>query len=104
MDKNDFIFGSHRSHGEVIAKGLSAIEKLSEDELISIMESYFDGAILKVVEGKQKKKGNVKELAIDFSYMEYLQRFSEGRQVFKKAWVGQCMCSSHRLEFIQTTQ
>ncbi|AZT91042.1 dehydrogenase [Caldicellulosiruptor changbaiensis] len=66
LDKDDFIFGSHRSHGEVIAKGLSAIEKLSEDELISIMESYFDGAILKVVEGKQKEKGNVKELAIDF--------------------------------------
>ena len=66
LDKNDFIFGSHRSHGEGIEKGLSAIEKLSEDELISIMESYFDGAILKVVEGKQKEKGNVKELAIDF--------------------------------------
>lgn len=66
LDKDDFIFGSHRSHGEVIAKGLSAIEKLSEDELINIMESYFDGDILRVVEGKQKQKGNVKELAIDF--------------------------------------
>jgi len=66
LGKDDFIFGSHRSHGEVIAKGLSAIEKLSTDELINIMESYFDGAILKVVEGKQKDKGNVKELAIDF--------------------------------------
>ncbi|NSW89660.1 MAG: dehydrogenase [Firmicutes bacterium] len=66
LDKDDFIFGSHRSHGEVLAKGLSAIEKLGDDELLDIMENFFDGRILKVVEGKQKDKGNVKELAIDF--------------------------------------
>ncbi|MFO7637563.1 MAG: thiamine pyrophosphate-dependent enzyme [Clostridia bacterium] len=63
LDKDDFIFGSHRSHGEIIAKGLSAIEKLSDGELTHIMESYFDGVILKVVQGKQK---TVKELAVDF--------------------------------------
>ena len=28
---DDFIFGSHRSHGEILAKGLSAIAKLSDD-------------------------------------------------------------------------
>lgn len=66
LDKEDYIFGSHRSHGEILAKGLSAIEKLSDKELIEIMESFFDGAILKVVEGKQKNKNNVKELAVDF--------------------------------------
>ncbi len=27
----DFIFGSHRSHGEIIAKCLSAIDRLDED-------------------------------------------------------------------------
>ena len=66
LDKDDFIFGSHRSHGEILAKGLSAIEKLSDEELMEIMESFFDGAILRVVEGRQKNKNNVKELAIDF--------------------------------------
>ncbi|HHY23745.1 MAG TPA: hypothetical protein GX527_05835 [Clostridiaceae bacterium] len=66
LDKDDFIFGSHRSHGEVIAKGLSAIQKLSDDTLLNIMENFFDGRTLKVVEGKQKDKGNVKELAMDF--------------------------------------
>ncbi len=66
LDKDDYIFGSHRSHGEILAKGLSAIEKLSDKELMQVMESYFDGAILRVVEGKQKNKGDVKELAIDF--------------------------------------
>jgi len=66
LDKDDYIFGSHRSHGEILAKGLSAIEKLSDKELMEIMEGFFDGAVLKVVEGKQKNKGSVKELAVDF--------------------------------------
>jgi 2-oxoisovalerate dehydrogenase E1 component len=66
LDKDDYIFGSHRSHGEILAKGLSAIEKLGDKELMEVMESYFDGAILRVVEGRQKDKSNVKELAVDF--------------------------------------
>ena len=66
LDKDDYIFGSHRSHGEILAKGLSAIEKLSDSELIEVMESFFGGDVLKAVEGKQKNQGNVKELAVDF--------------------------------------
>lgn len=66
LDKDDYIFGSHRSHGEILAKGLSAIEKLDEKELMLVMEKFFDGTILKVVEGKQKDKNDVKELARDF--------------------------------------
>ncbi len=46
---NDYVFGSHRSHGEILAKGLSAIHKLGEKELENIMNSYFDGRILKIV-------------------------------------------------------
>ena len=30
LDMNDFSFGSHRSHGEIIAKSLSSIHKLDE--------------------------------------------------------------------------
>ena len=60
---DDFIFGSHRSHGEILAKGLSAIHQLDDNKLMEIMESYFDGAILKIVEKDQK---SVKELATDF--------------------------------------
>ena len=66
LDKDDYIFGSHRSHGEILAKGLSAIEKLEDKQLLEIMEKFFDGAILRVVEGKQKNKNDVKELARDF--------------------------------------
>src|SRR4030042_4363292 len=46
---DDYIFGSHRSHGEILAKGLSAIHQLPDDRLESIMKSFFDGQILKIV-------------------------------------------------------
>ncbi len=61
---NDFIFGSHRSHGEILAKGLSAIAQLDEQKLMEIMETYFDGALLRVVEKNGKK--SVRDLAIDY--------------------------------------
>lgn len=64
LGKDDYIFGSHRSHGEILAKGLSAIYKLEDKELLEIMESYFGGRILKIVEGTQKN--SVRELAVDF--------------------------------------
>jgi len=65
LDTDDFIFGSHRSHGEILAKGLRAIQTLPETELTKIMESFWDGATLNVA--KKAYKGNdVKELAIRF--------------------------------------
>ncbi len=66
MDINDFQFGSHRSHGEILAKGLSSINKLTDEELYDIMKEFLGGTILKVVEGKQAKPGDVKDLAKDF--------------------------------------
>lgn len=61
LEVDDFIFGSHRSHGEILAKGLSAIAKLDEKELTGIMESFFDGAINKIVgmgfDGSVRKLG-----------------------------------------------
>ena len=66
LDVNDYIFGSHRSHGEIIAKGLSAIDKLSEDELMNIMEGYFEGKLLRIVEKHVGNDAGVKDLAIDF--------------------------------------
>ncbi len=61
---DDHIYGSHRSHSEILAKGLSAIEKLSDDALLAIMRGYFGGDCLRVVESDAK--GTVKDLAIDF--------------------------------------
>lgn len=47
---NDHIFGSHRSHGEVIAKGMRAIDELRDTGLQGIMEQFWDGRILRIVE------------------------------------------------------
>lgn len=50
LSPEDHIFGSHRSHGEFIAKGLSAIAKLSASDLTSIMETHQGGKLLRAVE------------------------------------------------------
>jgi 2-oxoisovalerate dehydrogenase E1 component len=50
LTPDDHIFGSHRSHGEILAKGFSAIRQLSDEQLLEIMEGYRDGAILAPVE------------------------------------------------------
>ncbi|MDX2443006.1 MAG: thiamine pyrophosphate-dependent enzyme [Bacteroidales bacterium] len=64
LSVEDIIFGSHRSHGEILAKGLSAISRLEEKQLNSIMTSYLGGKTLSVVEKNFQGKEN--ELAIDF--------------------------------------
>jgi 2-oxoisovalerate dehydrogenase E1 component len=64
LSVDDYIFGSHRSHGEILAKGLSAINKLDDDTLYQIMRNYFGGGALKVVENGFQ--GDIKELAINF--------------------------------------
>jgi len=61
---DDHIFGSHRSHGEILAKGLSAIQKLDDKTLMDIMKNYFGGECLRVVE--KDASGSVKDLAVDF--------------------------------------
>ena len=77
LKPEDAIFGSHRSHGETLAKGLSAIHQLEDAQLLEIMETYFDGAILRVIEKKVSSPDSrfpspspptpsVKELAVEF--------------------------------------
>ncbi|MDE0180647.1 MAG: thiamine pyrophosphate-dependent enzyme [Caldilineaceae bacterium] len=64
LHPHDFIFGSHRSHGEILAKSLSAIAKLPEGNLMGVMEKYMDGRTLRVVESFSR--GDAKEVAIDY--------------------------------------
>ena len=49
LDKDDFIFGGHRGHHEIIAKAHSAIKKLSDEELLKIMEEYHGGVQYRVI-------------------------------------------------------
>lgn len=64
LDTDDFIFGSHRSHGEILAKGLSAIHRSKNEELEKIMKSYFGGRIYDIVAGKHQRP--LKEVAKSF--------------------------------------
>ncbi|MDI9641746.1 thiamine pyrophosphate-dependent enzyme [Geitlerinema splendidum] len=64
LEAEDFIFGSHRSHGEILAKSLVAIHKMTEDQLMAIMQDYMGGAALKVVETFTRT--NVRDLAINY--------------------------------------
>ncbi len=67
LSTDDFIFGSHRSHGEILAKGLSAINKLSDAELVAVMEGFLGGVAFKAVLAFHKGKNkSVKAIAIDF--------------------------------------
>ncbi len=52
LEADDHIFGSHRSHGEFIAKGLSAIARLSPAGLTAIMEAEGGGGLLRSLEAK----------------------------------------------------
>ena len=75
LGPDDHIFGSHRSHGEILAKGFSAIRRLSDDELLAIMTSYRDGAVLRPVE--RGYAGPVKGLALRFfTYGAYCEIFA----------------------------
>ncbi len=46
LDPSDFLFGSHRSHGEILAKCYSAARKLDPAELENIMKTFLDGETL----------------------------------------------------------
>lgn len=65
LQPEDFIFGSHRSHGEILAKCFSAVEKIDEKNLQTIMETFMDGDVLSVVE-KHFSGNSVKDLAENF--------------------------------------
>jgi len=60
----DFTFGSHRSHGEIISKCFSAVSLLPDAELLKVMKNFWGGETLKVAE--KAGAASTKELADDF--------------------------------------
>ncbi len=65
LDENDFAFGSHRSHSEILAKALSTINKMSDEQLMNVMENFLDGKCLRSTEKLGPVK-DTKDLAIRF--------------------------------------
>ena len=57
LGPSDQIFGSHRSHGEIIAKGLAAIDSLDAERLQAIIESHDDGHLLELVTDRVGSEG-----------------------------------------------
>jgi 2-oxoisovalerate dehydrogenase E1 component len=57
LDVDDLVFGSHRSHGEILAKSFAAVTRLDEEQLRRSMETYFDGVAYRIVEKARKEAG-----------------------------------------------
>ncbi len=50
LDADDYIFGSHRSHGEILAKSFSAARKMDADTLSGVMSGFLGGDTLRYAE------------------------------------------------------
>ena len=50
LTPDDFIFGSHRSHGEILAKCYSAMHQMDEGQLEGIMKGFLGGETLSYAE------------------------------------------------------
>jgi len=75
LTPDDHIYGSHRSHGEILAKAFSAIRQLSDARLVEIMEAARGGLILRAVE--KGYSGSVQGLAVRFFvYGAYSELFA----------------------------
>ncbi|MDR1095524.1 MAG: thiamine pyrophosphate-dependent dehydrogenase E1 component subunit alpha, partial [Spirochaetaceae bacterium] len=65
LSVEDYIFGSHRSHGEILAKCFSAIWQMDEAELEAVMKGFLDGETLSIAE--RAPYAGVKDLAENFT-------------------------------------
>ncbi|MCS5735269.1 alpha-ketoacid dehydrogenase subunit alpha/beta [Herbiconiux daphne] len=65
LSSTDKVFGSHRSHGEVIAKGLSAIHSTDAGVLTDAFSGWSEGAIWNVVQSRLADD-DFEQLAINY--------------------------------------
>ncbi len=65
-DPGDDFFSADKNIGALLAKGLCAIEKMTEAELTEIMRTYHDGAVLSPLGTVADSRANVKDVALDF--------------------------------------
>ena len=87
LDMDDMTFGSHRSHSEVLARGLASINRLPDDKLYQIMKDFMGGETLAPVE-KLNKTGNVKDLAVDFLLYGFMSEIFARRTGFHRGMGG----------------
>ncbi len=87
LDLDDMTFGSHRSHSEVLARGLASINKLDDKALYDIMKNFMNGETLAPVE-KLNKTGNIKDLAVDFLLYGFMSEIFARRTGFHRGMGG----------------
>ena len=80
LDENDFAFGSHRSHSEILAKALSTIEKMSDEQLMEVMENFLDGKCLRATE----KLGECKDGFVQIA--ELFEETANNEKEHAKIW------------------
>ena len=64
LGAEDMVFGSHRSHGEILAKCFSALDKLPEAEIPALLEGYGGGRTLRAVQ--RYSRGTPREVGMDY--------------------------------------
>ena len=90
LDENDFSFGTHRSHGEVLSRAMIAIRRFDEQKLYDIMHDFKDGALLRNVEKFSKNCGDVRALAKDFFLYGFMTELF-GREIGFTGGLGNSM-------------
>ncbi len=86
LDADDFIFGSHRSHGEILAKSLSAARKLDVASLTDIMKGFLDGDTLRHAE--KVTHTDERDLATNFILFGTLAEIFARRDGFNRGMGG----------------
>lgn len=100
LTPKDLTFGSHRSHGEILAKGLRSIEIMEEGELLSVMEGFFGGKTYGVIKDEGK---SLREQGIDFLLYGMMCETFARENGFNKGLGGSMHAFSRRWVYIPTT-
>jgi 2-oxoisovalerate dehydrogenase E1 component len=90
LDFNDYTFGSHRSHGEVLARALSAIRRLEEKKLYDVMKNFRGGALLGKAEKITGGSGNIRALGFNFFLYGFMTELF-GREIGFTGGLGNSM-------------
>lgn len=92
LDKDDFIFGTHRSHHEVLAKSFSALRKMDDDEILKTMESFMEGRQLKAIESIRSKQKSVQELGLIYILYGFIAEIFAKKTGFNQGLGGSMHC------------
>jgi 2-oxoisovalerate dehydrogenase E1 component len=94
LDTDDYTFGTHRSHGEVLARGLSAIRRLDEKKLYGIMKDFRGGQLLgnaeKITAASGKDTSGIRALALNFFLYGFMAELF-GREIGFTGGLGNSM-------------